>query len=114
MFHDSQLMDTASSTFDDAGTSTGASDEDSEKNQIAAKETRAVLKLRISVIVVLIACAIAVSITIYHLTQASEYNAFQIQYRGAADKVLKAFEDVLEVHAGALASLSVAMTTHGK
>jgi hypothetical protein len=83
-------------------------------DQLALNETKAVLKLRVAVIFVLVACATAVAVTIYHLTQASENEAFQIQYEGASDKVLKAFEDVLLVHAGALSSLTVAITTQGK
>jgi hypothetical protein len=105
--HDEDISDNRSSI-------SGRDDEECESNQIAGKETRAVLKLRVSVIVVLVACAIAVSTAIYKLTHASEHEAFQIQYKGSAEKVMKAFEDILEVHAGALASLSVAITTQGK
>jgi hypothetical protein len=87
---------------------------DFQSNQLAVKETRAVLLLRVAVILALVTCAIAVSISIYKLTRASEHEAFQIQYEGASGKVLKAFEDILQVHAGALASLSVAITTQGE
>ena len=105
--HDEEISDCRS-------TSSGRDDEVNESNQIAGKETKAVLKLRVSVIVVLVACAVAVSMAIYKLTHASEHEAFQIQYKGSAEKVMKAFEDILEVQTGALASLSVAITTQGK
>ena len=105
--HDEDISDNRSSI-------SGRDDEESDSNQIAGKETRAVLKLRVSVIVVLVACAVAVSTAIYKLTHASEHEAFQIQYKGSAEKVMKAFEDILEVQTGALASLSVAITTQGK
>jgi hypothetical protein len=97
-------------------TSTGG-DSDGENrgtDQLVAKETNAVLKLRFAVIFVLVACATTVAVTIYHLTQSSEIDAFKIQYEGASDKVLQAFENVLLVHVGALSSLTVAITTQGK
>jgi hypothetical protein len=120
MIFNSKDFEQSSNTHDDEDISdnrssiSGRDDEESDSNQIAGKETRAVLKLRMSVIVVLVACAIAVSTAIYKLTHASEHEAFQIQYKGSAEKVMKAFEDILEVQAGALASLSVAITTQGK
>jgi hypothetical protein len=83
-------------------------------DKLVAKETRIVLMLRIAVIFVLIACATAVAFTIYNLTKTSEIDAFKIQYEGASEKVLNAFEDILLVHAGSLASLSVAITTQGQ
>jgi hypothetical protein len=83
-------------------------------DQLVAKETKAVLKLRVAVIFVLIACATAVACTIYHLTHSSEVDEFEIQFEGASEKVLKAFQDVLLIHAGALSSLTVAITTQGK
>jgi hypothetical protein len=89
-------------------------DRNKQSDQLAVKETNAVLKLRFAVIFVLIACATSVAVTIYHLTQNSESKAFQIQYEGASEKVLKAFEDILLVHVGALSSLTVAITTQGK
>jgi hypothetical protein len=73
-----------------------------------------VLLLRIAVIIVLVVCATAIAFTIYHITQSAEIGEFNIQYEGASEKVLKAFEDVLRVHAGALSSLSVAITTQGE
>jgi hypothetical protein len=92
---------------------TGSTASEKDTNQIAAKETRDVFKLRVSVVLVLLVCAISVSIAIYKLTQASEQEAFQIQYKASSDKIMKAFQDIFEVQAGALASLAVAMTTHG-
>ena len=100
---DSDVTDT-----DRAGRSHG-----SEEEVLARKETKAVCHLRVLVIFILIACAVAISIVIYNLTRTSEINAFEIQFEGASGKVLKAFEDILRVKLGAVASLTVAMTTHG-
>jgi hypothetical protein len=87
--------------------------ENNHSSQLAEKETKAVFKLRVAVVFVLLACATTVAVAIYHLTQTSENEAYEIQYQAASDKVLKAFEDILVVHAGSLSSLTVAITTQG-
>ena len=113
---DNESIDSDIDTEEFADTTAKSSDDDiqDEKDHIGGKETRAVCHLRILVILVLITCATAVAVTIYNLTYRSEVNAFETQYNGASEKVLKAFEDIIRVKLGALASLTVAMTTHSK
>jgi hypothetical protein len=115
-----ESVGSVSSDRDDSGSlsETGGSrltedSSESDREQLAQKETRIVFGLRLLVILVLLLAAIAVSVVVYYITRNAEVDEFETQYKALADTVLRAFEDIVTQKLGALSSLSVAVIAHG-
>ena len=86
---------------------------EAERDQLAQKETRDVFRLRVLVVIVLLLAAVAISIVIYIITRNAEVDEFETQYKGLADTVLRAFEDIITQKLGAISSVGVAAIAHG-
>lgn len=96
------------------GSTARSSNESTEKaEQLAKRETEAVFKLRLLVILVLIAAASAVSVVVYMITGKAEQDEFNTQYEGVSEKVLEAFQGIVETRLAAISSLAVAAIAHG-
>lgn len=88
--------------------------DDGEKElQIATKETKAVLGLRVVVLLVLMAAGVAVCLTVYYVSFNSVSDKYDALYYGAANRVVEAFMDIADSKLGALTSLGVALSAHG-
>ena len=122
-FDDAEVGDNASvvssgtvtgTGMDGNGTSTtkGDSSTSQEKMELAKKETRVVLGLRVLVFVVLILAAIAVSLIVFFITSNSEEDEYKTQYEGAAKQLMDAFLEVVETRLPAVSSLGVAIIAH--
>jgi hypothetical protein len=100
-----------------APTSTGTSGDDAtvrtQRENIGQRETKAVFRLRLLVFLVMLLAAAAVSVTVYLITSQSEQDEFEIQFDGAAAKVLESFQNVLEQKVPAISTLAVALIAHG-
>jgi uncharacterized membrane protein len=86
---------------------------ESDREQLAQRETRIVFGLRVLVVIVLLLAAIGVSVVVYYITRNAEVDEFETQYTALADTVLRAFEDIVTQKLGALSSLGVAVIAHG-
>jgi hypothetical protein len=86
---------------------------DAEKEELAQKETRNVLMLRVLVVIVLLLAAIAVSIVVYIITKNAETDEFETQYAALSESVLTTFESIVTDKMGAISSVGVAATAHG-
>jgi hypothetical protein len=95
------------------GSRTTEETSDTEKDQLAQKETRDVFMLRVLVVLVLLLAAVAVSFVVYLITRNAEVDEFETQYTALADTVLRAFEDIVTQNLGAISSVGVAAIAHG-
>lgn len=88
-----------------------SSDDDTQtiKNVLARHETQQVFRLRLLVILILIAAATSISVTIYYIVRGAEMDEFELQYYGAANKIVDAFQDVL-VQMSAVSGIAVSLT----
>lgn len=82
--------------------------------ELAKKETRAVLGLRLLVFAVLLIAAIAVSLIVYFITANSEEEEYTTQYEGAAKQIAEAFLGVVDIRLPAISALGVATIAHGR
>lgn len=108
-FHDNSARDRSSSgsTHKEGGTR-----EDEE--QLAAKETAAVFRLRVIVLVILFLAAVAVSLGVWFITTSSEKEDFETNFDGASAKLVESFEEIADQKIGALASLSSTLTSFAR
>lgn len=65
------------------------------QEEMAKKETMAVLRLRVLVILVLLAVAGAVTGVVYWVTSSGESNQFRAQYNSAVEKLEASFTEIL-------------------
>jgi hypothetical protein len=86
---------------------------DSDKYQLAQKETQDVFLLRVLVVVVLLNAAVAVSVVVFFITKNAEVDEFETQFEALAETVLRAFEDIITQRLGAISSVGVAAIAHG-
>jgi hypothetical protein len=121
--HSEEYLESAPdcSSVDDesrSGTGTSASstrvtgeDGDMIKDQLSRKETTAVFRLRVVVSLALLLAAAAVSYVVYFITRKAEMDAFEVQYEGAAEKVVISFTDIVE-EIGAISGLGLAASAY--
>jgi membrane protein required for beta-lactamase induction len=106
-----------SNNGDDAGSSTaGSSAKEQEEEKIielASRESTIVFRLRLLVFLVLLIAAVAVSLIVYFITYGAEEEESKTQYEGAAEKVLEAFDNIVDHKLAAVSSLGVALIAHG-
>jgi hypothetical protein len=101
------------SESDETGSRATYASSEAEKDQLAQKESRNVLLLRVLVIIVLLFAAVAVSVVVYFITRFAEIDEYETQYKALADTVLRAFEDIVTQKMGAISSVGVAAIAHG-
>jgi hypothetical protein len=101
------------SDTDETGSRATEASSEAEKDQLAQKESRNVLLLRVLVIIVLLFAAVAVSVVVYFITRLAEIDEYETQYKALADTVLRAFEDIVTQKMGAISSVGVAAIAHG-
>lgn len=65
------------------------------------------------VFLVLVAAASAVSAVVFIITRSSEADGFETQYAGASQKIVEAFQGIVEQKFGAISSMGVATIAHG-
>lgn len=80
--------------------------------QLAQRETRAVIRLRYLVILVLLMAGSAVSVVVYAISRNAEVDEFVTQYEGTSQKVLEAFQGIVSQKLGAISSVGVASIAH--
>lgn len=85
-----------------------ADSDDALKKELAARETRAVVWLRVLAILSLLIAALAVSIVVYVIAKDAEMEEFETHYEGASVKVLQAFQGIVEQKLVAVGSIEVA------
>jgi hypothetical protein len=110
------LSSAGSNNGDDAGSSSAGSsakEQEEEKIELANRESTIVFRLRLLVLLVLLLAAVAVSLIVYYITSGAEEEESRTQYEGAAEKVLEAFDNIVEHKLGAVSSLGVAFIAHG-
>ncbi len=102
---------TEASFYGSTNDSKRTSDDDAYniKNVLAKHETQQVFRLRILVILILIAAATSISVTIYFIVRNADTDEFELQYYGAANKVVDAFQEVL-VQMSAVSGIAVSVT----
>jgi len=61
----------------------------------------------------LLAAAAAVTAVVFTVTNSSEVDGFETQYNGAAQKIVEAFQGIVEQKFGAISSMGVATIAHG-
>jgi hypothetical protein len=113
-YNGSSVDEEGGSVSGTSATSTRAMDEDAHgiKDQLSRKETAAVFRLRVVIITALLLAATAVSFIVYIITRSAEVDEFEIQYEGAAEKVVASFTDIVK-KMGAISGLGVAASAHG-
>ena len=97
-----------------SGTGGEGSSSDSNKLQLARKETNQVFRLRMLVFLVLLIAAVAVSLIVYKVMSSAEEDDFEQQFASAAEKIKTSFVDIVNVHMSAISSLGVAIIAHGR
>jgi hypothetical protein len=101
---------------DDAGSSSAGSsakEQKEEKIELANRESTIVFRLRLLVFLVLLIAAVAVSLIVYYITYGAEEEESKTQYESAAEKVLEAFNNIVDHKLAAVSSLGVALIAHG-
>ena len=83
--------------------------EETERVNLADKETAAVFRLRLLVLLVLLLAAVVVTVIVYFITSTAQKDEYKNQYEGAAKKVLDSFMDIMESKLGAVSSMGVAI-----
>jgi hypothetical protein len=76
--------------------------------KLGDKESRTIGRLRLAVFGALLLASIIVCVIIYSMTRKSETNEFEVQFRGAGERVTKAFDGIATDKWGALGALRVA------
>lgn len=83
--------------------------EETERVDLADKETAAVFRLRLLVLLVLLVAAVIVTVIVYFITSTAQKDEYKTQYEGAAKKVLDSFLDIMDSKLGAVSSMGVAI-----
>jgi hypothetical protein len=81
---------------------------------LAAKESRAVTRLRIGMVLVLVSTAIAVSATAFHLTSQNEQEKFTSFFNDQAKRIVDAFSITSSNRMATLESFALSITSHAK
>lgn len=81
---------------------------------VGKKESAAVGRLRGLVVAAILFAAVGVSVAVYILTSNSEEDEFQIQFEGAASKVVTSFEDIVAKKLAAIGSLAVQCSLYAR
>lgn len=82
--------------------------------EFAKKETQQVSLQRLLVIVALCVAALAISLVVYFVTSAAEDYEFEAHFKGGAEQIVASFEQIMQEKMGAVGSLCLALTAHGK
>lgn len=105
------FLDDDQEDLTNTGTSKSSKSSDEHKLDLAKRETKAVFRLRLLVFLALMLACLAVSTIVYQITMRSEWNEYETQFEGAAEKVLETFLDVARGRLGIIASLAVTLTS---
>lgn len=108
------MNDLSDRSTDDSSTRQQSSSQSGYNEKLAEKQTRTVLVLRVLVILVLFMAAAAFSYVVFFITSSGEQDDFEVQFQGAAEKVLIAFEDIVTQRLDAMSSLAIAATAYGE
>lgn len=84
----------------------------SDEEELAKKETAAVLKLRVLVFVALLFAALAVSMSVFFVTSRGEAATFESDFEGSAKKMLQAFQEIVDQKVLGLSSFSAEVTSY--
>lgn len=82
------------------------------RKELAKRETRNVLRLRIVVILVLVILATIICANVHRLTSRIEHDEFESQYEAAVEKIIVSFQDIMD-RMGSVTGLSMAFTSYG-
>jgi hypothetical protein len=86
---------------------------ESIKQEFALTETGYILSLRVLVIVLLIIVAAGVCVLVFVISRNAENDEVEVQFEGASQQILKAFDAIKTDRISALSSLAVAAIAHG-
>lgn len=109
-----QSLSSEGTSFQGFSKNSGTDKSSVSEEQLAAKETAGVHRLRFIVLAALFFAAAAVSIGVYLITSNAEEKEFEAQYEGFSINVLTSFEDIVSTKLAALASLGVTFTSYAR
>ena len=105
----SELSNSTSDRFTDRT----ESKRETDRLDVAHRETQAVFGVRFLIFVMLLLAALAVSIIVYLVTSRAEQQEYETQYEGAYKKVMSSFADIVKIKLGGISTLGVAIMAHG-
>ena len=85
-----------------------------EEEELAAKETRNVFRLRVLVILVLLLAGCAVAVVVFIVASKGETEQSNSHYEGSAQKIISSFEQVVSQKVAAITSLAVTLTAYAR
>ena len=104
----------STSFADTKGGRTADDDEEDGKVQLAKKENKAVLQLRLLVFDFLIVATIGVSLVVYFTTTGAERNEYESQYESVSETIIQAFHDIANDNLAAAAGMGLDIAVHGE
>lgn len=81
-------------------------------DQLAKKETRAVMWMRLGLSAILIAAALVVSMSVFFYSRNIEKQSFESAVMDSSIKIIESFQLAAELRLGAMANMAVMITSH--